>query len=253
MIGGLNPVGDVRDVIANAKNVLQGKKGAVVGLGAAIIGTAPIVGDGAKILLKAEKEVIQEGLESIVKQEVKEVGKEEAERLAKEAIEKQYDEIANNGGHTVQRHGTEVTERQLDARAIEGKDPITGTTDDAFRKDASGNALPHLTNKNATKFTSKESLVKAEKYVKNTQEYKDAIKIAEQSGKRDAVVKNIKLEDVFGSDYKKQVFGKTRLGTKNNPTGASLTDFTDGTIKAVFQKDSKGNWNAYTIYAEPKQ
>ncbi len=99
MVGGLNPVGDVRDVIANAKNVLQGKKGAVVGLGAAIIGTAPIVGDGAKILLKAEKEVIQEGLESIVKQEAKEVGKGGLEKLAKEEtaqVTKQVDEFANS-------------------------------------------------------------------------------------------------------------------------------------------------------------
>jgi hypothetical protein len=67
MIGGLNPIGDIRDIIANGKDVIDGKKGAVVGLGEAIIGTAPIVGDGAKILIKAEKEVIQEGLESLVK------------------------------------------------------------------------------------------------------------------------------------------------------------------------------------------
>ncbi len=173
-------------------------------------------------------------------------------KTAQEIVEKRYDEISNKG-HTVQRHGAEVTEKQLNARAIEGKDPITGTTKDAFRKDAKGNPLPHLTNKNATKFTSKEALVKAESFIKNTQEYKDAIKIAEQSGKKDAVVKNIELKNIFGSDYKNQVFGKTRTGTKNNPTGANLTDFTDGTVKAVFQKDTKGNWNVYTMYAEPKK
>jgi hypothetical protein len=188
MIGGLNPIGDVRDIIANGKGVIDSKKGAGIGLGASIIGAAPIVGDGAKIFIKAEKEAIKEGLESLVKQESKELGKEgleklakeESEKLAKEAIEKQYDEIAKEG-HTIQRHGTEVTERQLDARAIEGKDPITGTTNDAFNKFPDGTPKPHLTSKNATKFTSKESLVKAEKYVKNTQEYKNALANAQSN------------------------------------------------------------------------
>ncbi len=68
----------------------------------------------------------------------------------------------------MQRHGKHITEQQLDERAMYGKDPVTGTTDDAFRKDASGNSLPHNYGKDATKFTSKESLVKAEVYVKNS-------------------------------------------------------------------------------------
>jgi hypothetical protein len=250
-VGSLNPVGDVRDVVANAKNVLQGKKGAVVGLGAAIIGVAPIVGDGAKILIKAEKEVIQEGLESLVKQESKELGKEGLEKLAKEAIEKQYDEIAEKG-HGVQRHGAEVTERQLDARVVEGKDPITGTTSDAFKKNIDGTPKQHQIGKNATKFTSKESLVKAEEFIKNSQKYKDELKEANLLGGNQIVIKDVKLEDVFGKDYKNQVFGKTRVGSKNNPTGTTPTDFTDGTIRAIFEKDAKGNWNLETIFPDPK-
>ncbi len=172
-------------------------------------------------------------------------------KTAQELVQKRYEEISNKG-HTVQRHGAEVTEKQLNARAIEGKDPITGTTKDAFNKFPDGTPKPHLTSKNATKFTSKESLVKTEKYVKNTQEYKDALATAESSNFSKFAVENVKLEDVFGKDYKKQVFGKTRTGSKNNPTGAVPTDFTDGTVKAVFQKDSKGNWNLYTMFAEPK-
>jgi hypothetical protein len=171
-------------------------------------------------------------------------------KTAQEIVEKRYDEISNKG-HTVQRHGAEVTEKQLDARAIEGKDPITGTTKDAFRKDAKGNPLPHLTNKNATKFTSKEALVKAEKYVKNTQEYKNAL--ANIGNDKVFAIEDVKLQDVFGSDYKKQVFGKTRVGSRNNPTGATLTDFTDGTIRAVFKKDSNGAWHIFTMFAEPKK
>ncbi len=201
--------------------------------------------------IKAEKEVIQEGLESLVKQEAKDIGKEGLEKLAKEAIEKQYNEIAKKG-HSVQRHGTEVTERQLDARVIEGKDPITGTTDDAFRKDASGNPLPHRSSKDATKFTSKEALVKVDTYVKNSKVYRDTLAETQRLGEPDFVVKDIKLEDVFEPGYKKQVFGKTRIGSKNNPVGTTATDFTDGTLKAIFVKNSNGDWILETAFPVPK-
>jgi len=50
-----------------------------------------------------------------------------------------------------------------------GIDPMTGTTDDAFRKNASGNPLPHNYSKDATKFTSKEALVKTEDYIQDSQ------------------------------------------------------------------------------------
>lgn len=133
-----------------------------------------------------------------------------------------------------------------------GKDPITGTTDDAFRKDASGNPLPHNYGKDATKFTSKESLVKAEIYLGNSVEYKNALSAADSSGETFFKVENIKLEDVYGADYKSSVFGKTRTGTKNNPIGTIPTDFTDGTIYAFFTKDATGKWNLETMYAKPK-
>ncbi len=189
----------------------------------------------------------------MVKQEAKEVGKEgleklakeESERLAKEAIEKQYDEIAKKG-HGVQRHGTEVTERQLDARVIEGKDPITGTTNDGVT------GKNHNYGKDATKFTSKESLVKAENFIKNTQSFKDKLNNARQLNDDIIAVKDVKLEDIYGKDYKKELFGKTRQGTKNNPAGAIETDFTDGTITAIFKKDVKGSWYLDTMYPAPK-
>jgi len=52
IIGGLNPVGDVRDIIANTKNVIDGKKGSGVALGASIIGAVPGGGDVAKPIIK---------------------------------------------------------------------------------------------------------------------------------------------------------------------------------------------------------
>lgn len=85
IIGGLNPAGDVRDIIANGKNVIDGKKGAGVALGASIVGAIPLIGDGGKIIYKAEKEVITETIEKFVKQGVE---KETAEKLAKEEVGK---------------------------------------------------------------------------------------------------------------------------------------------------------------------
>ncbi len=76
---------------------------------------------------------------------------------------------------------------------------------------------------------------------------------AEGSGETFIKVENVKLEDIYGSDYKNQVFGKTRTGTKNNPVGTIPTDFTDGTIYAFFTKDVNGKWNLETMYAKPKQ
>lgn len=133
-----------------------------------------------------------------------------------------------------------------------GKDSITGTTDDAFRKNPDGTPKPHKSGKDATKITTKESFVEADTYVRNSKSYKDAIKDAEATGNDYIVVNDVKLEDIYGANYKDQVFGKTRLGSKNNPTGTAKIDFTDGTINAKFQKDSSGKWNLDTMYPEPK-
>ncbi len=133
-----------------------------------------------------------------------------------------------------------------------GIDPITGTTDDAFNKFPDGTPKPHNSGKNATKFTSKESLVKAEDYAESSQNYKDPISSAEADGSDYITIKEIKLKDVFGANYKENVFGKTRLGSRNNPTGTAITDFTDGTLTAKFKKDASGKWSLDTMFPEPK-
>jgi len=133
-----------------------------------------------------------------------------------------------------------------------GKDPITGTTDDAYLKNVDGTPKKHSYGKDATKFVNKESFVKTEYYIRNSQQFKDKISIVNNTGDDAFAIEGIKLEDILGADYKNQVFGKTRIGTKNNPIGTSATDFTDGTAKAVFRKDVSGNWNLHSMYPEPK-
>lgn len=81
IVGGLNPVGDVRDIVANAKNVIDGKPGSGVSLGASIIGAIPGGGDAAKPIIK-------EIAEELGEKTVKEIGTEGTEKLAKEEAEK---------------------------------------------------------------------------------------------------------------------------------------------------------------------
>ncbi len=204
IIGGLNPAGDVRDIIANGKGVVEGKPGAWIGLGAAVVGIIPIIGDGGKIVLKSEKKVIAETVEKLVrsgveKEAAEKIAKEEVEKLVKEAVEKQYDEIAKTG-HPVQRHGEHISEQQLDDRAMYGKDPITGTTDDAYIKNADGTQKKHSYGKDATKFVGKDSLVQADNYIKNSQQFKDKLLAASSNGDDVFAVEGIKLEDVFGTN-----------------------------------------------------
>ena len=85
IVGGLNPLGDIRDIIANGEKVYKGEDGAWIVLGASVVGAIPIIGDTGKIVMKAEKEVIAETVEKLVKGGVE---KEAAEKLAKEEVEK---------------------------------------------------------------------------------------------------------------------------------------------------------------------
>lgn len=173
--------------------------------------------------------------------------KAEAERIAKK-----YDDISKNG-HAVQRHGEEITVQQLKDRAVKGFDPVTGTKNDGYNKNPNGTPKEHNYGRHATKFKSKEALVKADEKIRNSDAFKNKVAAAKASKANVIAVTDTKLADVFGKDYKNQVTGKTREGSKNKPTGNTTdTDFTDGTIRAVYKKDAKGNWNVETMFPDPK-
>jgi hypothetical protein len=75
-IGGLNPIGDVRDITANGKKLIQGDGKATIPLIASIIGGVPGAGDIAKPIIKeAGEELTEKGF--------KEIGGEASEKLAK--------------------------------------------------------------------------------------------------------------------------------------------------------------------------
>lgn len=88
-VGGLNPVGDVRDIAANGTRVWNGEEGGYVKLSASLIGAVFAVGDVLKPLVKRvglkllEKTVADVG-EKALTEAVKEVGEEGVAKLLKE-------------------------------------------------------------------------------------------------------------------------------------------------------------------------
>lgn len=257
-------IADARDTAAAIKDVAQGKDGAWINLGAAAIGWIPLIGDGAKAGLRVGRRILKESekevAEAVVKRAAKE-GIELTEAAAKEATERALKEEAVLGrldelavqGHGPQRHSSHITEQQLEDRAVKGFDPVTGTTHDAYNKFPDGTPKPHGYSKDATKIVSDEAYVNAETYVRNSQGFNDLVAEADRVGGDEVTVKSIKLEDVFGVNYTEDVFGKTRIGSKSNPSGVANTDFTDGTITAIYRKESNGKWNLYTMYPDPKK
>jgi hypothetical protein len=111
----------------------------------------------------------------------------------------------------------------------------------------------HKTGKHATQITSEASYVKAEGYVRNTNEFKANAKVADSMGEDRLVMDGVSLENIYGASYKNHVFGKTRVGSAKNPTGSIDTDFTNGTITAVYKKDTSGQWNLLTLYPNPQK
>jgi hypothetical protein len=121
IVGGLNPLADVRDIAAGMKHVSEGKDGAWVDLGTATLGAIPLIGDAGKAVIRGGRKVAKEAVE------------EGAEALAKEAAEKTARELATkqkalqleamDGGHSVARHGPEVSDADLQKRLTTGVAP----------------------------------------------------------------------------------------------------------------------------------
>jgi RHS repeat-associated protein len=195
---------------------------------------------------EAEERAAREVEERAAREAEERAAREAADKAAKEATQKRLSELANEG-HGPQRHEGDVTDQQLKDRAMYGKDPMTGTTVDGVTGGV------HKTGKNATKVNTPEDYVKGEAALKNSNEFKDKAADAAKNGENRIVVEDTKLEDIYGPQYRDSVSGQTRQGSKNNPTGTTPTDFTDGTMKGVYDRDpATGEWKLVTMYPEPK-
>jgi hypothetical protein len=135
IVGGLNPLADARDIVAGVKHVAEGKDGAWIDLGTATLGAIPLVGDAGKALIrggrKVAKEAVEEGAEALTKEAAESATKKvvgESAAATKEALEKAAKQKAAqleaaDGGHSVARHGPEVSDADLQRRLTTGVAP----------------------------------------------------------------------------------------------------------------------------------
>jgi len=109
----LNPIGDVRDIVANGKKVIGGDGKATIPLIASVVGAIPGGGDVAKPIIK-------EVGEELTEKAVKEVGGETVEKVAKEEVPpvvKQTGKLEIEPGRTF----TEAEKRFAEKEVADGK------------------------------------------------------------------------------------------------------------------------------------
>jgi len=146
-------------------------------------------------------------------------------------------------GHGVQRHGAQVTDFQLRGRAVEGLDPMTGTTVDGVHGGT------HQYAQHATKVVSDEAYVYAENYARNSQQFVDAT-VSSTTGRAEL---KIPLKEVYGDDFREFVYGVTRYGSKTAPTGSGNTIFTDNAHMVIrYKQSSSGDWLFNTMFPQPE-
>lgn len=123
---------------------------------------------------------------------------------------------------------------------------MTGTTTDGVTR------KKHKYSRNATKVNTPEDYVKAEEHLKNSNEFKDKVKSADTIGKKQVVVEETKLKDIYGDNYSSKEDGRTRIGSAKNPQGSKVTEFSDESkMVGVYRKADDGSWKLLTMYPDP--
>lgn len=157
------------------------------------------------------------------------------------SVEQAIKELLRDG-HGVQRHGPQVTIAQLENRAIEGIDPITGTQIDGVHGGI------HSYAQHATKVVSEEAYVFAEQFARNSQQYIDAIS-SSITGRAEV---QIRLIDIFGDEFRDYVTGVSRYGLKSAPTGGGATYFGNDSYMVIrYKQGPDGNWQFNTMFPQP--
>ncbi len=140
-------------------------------------------------------------------------------------VARRFAELATQG-HGPQRHEGAVTRQMLIDRVLLGIDPMTGTSRDGVT------GRPHRAPPIASRITSPEAFVAAERFVRRTPEYRAARDAAqfEPAYQRGSFLVVLPLEDALGPDYLRLVEGVRTAGG-----GAISADFDRGNLLAVFR------------------
>ncbi len=164
----------------------------------------------------------------------------------KEKLDEVFLHELKSQGHGPQRHEGDVTPQQLDDRAKNGINPQTGT-----RFDDVARTKPHGYSANATRINDPGVYVDAEEFMRSSP---TAIAAKNNAVRRRTgrFTVTLPLKDVLGTDYEKYVEGKTRTGSRNNPTGSVATNLKDGNLIAVYTVARNGAVTLLTMYPDPK-
>ncbi|AVO37294.1 hypothetical protein [Pukyongiella litopenaei] len=163
----------------------------------------------------------------------------------KKRLDRAFLDDLKDEGHGPQRHEGDVTPEQLVDRCVSGHDPMTGDTTDGVHGGV------HRYSRHATRFKDPGDYVDAEETIRGNQAYTDEMAEAKRTSDTRFSVE-LPLKDVLGDDYKTKLEGKSRIGSAKNPQGSQDTDFTDGTITAVYDIDANGDTVLVTMYPNPK-
>ncbi len=163
----------------------------------------------------------------------------------KKRLDRAFLDDLKDEGHGPQRHEGDVTPEQLVDRCVSGHDPMTGDTTDGVHGGV------HRYSRHATRFKDPGDYVDAEETIRGKQAYTDEMAEAKRTNDTRFSVE-LPLKDVLGDDYKTKLEGKSRIGSAKNPQGSQDTDFTDGTITAVYDIDANGDTVLVTMYPNPK-
>lgn len=158
-----------------------------------------------------------------------------------DVVARRIQQLANEG-HGVQRHGAQITPVQLERRAVEGLDPMTGTRVDGVHGGI------HTPAQHATKVVTDEAYVFAETYARNSRQFLEAT----TNSVTGRVQLDIPLVDVYGPNFREYVYGVTRYGPKSSPLGFGDTQFSSNAYMVVrYKQDHAGAWIFNTMFPQP--
>jgi hypothetical protein len=149
-------------------------------------------------------------------------------------------------GHGPQRHEGAVTRQMLIDRVLDGKDQMTGTSQDGVRI-GKVHGAPAV----ASRITSETSYVAADSYLRRSSAFSDAYArvLARISTAPQRFRLAVPIEGVFGPDFARSVEGVRRVGDFGSRQWANV-DFSNGEVVAVYELSLDGQVRLITLYPE---
>lgn len=128
---------------------------------------------------------------------------------------------------------------------LRGVDPSTGESPVYTKGKLKGQPKPPPNR--SSSFRSNEAYAQAEQSARAQQDFIDG----KAQGKAEIVIEDLSLRDALGNDYLSHVEGRTTVGAA--PGATRSTDFTNGTVTAVYRRNIKtGDYDLVTMYPEGK-